>query len=527
MGSLRCQSARAYNTKAPDAVTFSGTDGSYTDTQTPTWSWIPSSTNGGIGTYVLKVDADPEFDLNSTTYLSTKVLSDNATHTLTVRQRDQVAGVLGAPKTFSYKIKVNPAGAPVVKSDANVPNNGLTNNPKFTWVSGDGGNGTYRVYINNILQTHPQPGGIQTAWSVPLASGDGTYAIRVSEQDQMGRWGSEGTFTIKLDRTGPTISNIKMKSPSFDLPENFITNKDKIRVTYLADENPMEYECLLSKDDAVNDCPLTGTDALGNSSTLTRHVWRRSYVAFFTPDGSGNGSSWQEATSNINLIESETSPTITEFWLGSGNYPQAKGLEGGTFTTSKSTSIYGGFNVASRPVNKAGRLINNTRFYGIDLLNDSKATYDGVVILGEVRMFGNNDVTMIDCTLESPPAPDYFGAAIQVNGKLYAKNLTVVNQAFEVSHMYYHPYIISVLEGSVATIEDGSIIGNHSTVAESIVMEVYGTLNLKGSLSIYGNSSGSTHTIYVYSHGNLVVDQSVSFACGDIRLFGGTSSCGK
>jgi hypothetical protein len=421
-------------------------------------------------------------------------------------------------------VKAFAAAAPTVKSDANVPNNGLTNNPKFTWVSGGGGNGTYRVSINNTPQPHPQgPNNFQTEWSVPSSSGDGTFTIKVEEYDQLGRLGSPGTFTIQLDRTGPTISNIKLKGPGYDLPDNFITNKTEITVAYTSDGTPKEYECKFSNLDGVNNCDLTGKDALGNSTTLTRKVYCRKHVIFLTSKGSGNGSSWQEATSNINILGIDQTPT-TEFWFDSGDY--TKGLGGGHWATLQSVSFYGGFSASQIPVNKEGRSNTGTVIHGWDALEGVNATYDKLLVKGEIRASYRTNITINDCTFESPIDPNVsFDAAIQTGGILTVRNIQMVGQVYEIPHYMYHPYLISILEGGTATFENGSIVNNTSTEETSVVIEVFGKLNLKGGLSIFGNNASSFKTIDVHPTGELVVDQEVNFSCAEISNFGGKVSC--
>lgn len=56
------------DTKAPDAVTFVGVDGGYTADATPTWTWKPSTTNGGIGKYLVKLNAGSEVAWDSATF---------------------------------------------------------------------------------------------------------------------------------------------------------------------------------------------------------------------------------------------------------------------------------------------------------------------------------------------------------------------------------------------------------------------------------------------------------------------------
>src|SRR5690606_13327806 len=166
--------------RAPDAVTFIGIDSGYTDDATPTWTWAPSTANGGIAEYVLKLDAGAEFTWAAAAYTPTTLLSDNAVHTLTVRQKDQVPGVVGAANSFSYRIKVNPPAAPTVKSAvAALANNGLTRNPGFTWTTGGGGNGKFRVKVN--AETAYRVNGVAgTTYSLPAGDADGIYKVSVS-----------------------------------------------------------------------------------------------------------------------------------------------------------------------------------------------------------------------------------------------------------------------------------------------------------------------------------------------------------
>lgn len=112
------------DTKVPDAVTFTGTDSTVAATLTPAWAWTPSAANGGIGSYVLKLDGGSEFDWPGKTYTPATPLSDHGWHTLTVKEKDQVSGATGAAKTFTYRVQVG--------FDPSKPWGGLKNPPVKT-----------------------------------------------------------------------------------------------------------------------------------------------------------------------------------------------------------------------------------------------------------------------------------------------------------------------------------------------------------------------------------------------------------
>lgn len=497
------------DTKAPDAVTFVGTDNSYSGSATPTWSWNPSGTNGGIGTYVLKMDAGIEFDYSSLAtpviYTPTTVLSDNQTHTLTVKQRDQVAGVVGTAKTFSFKIKVNAAGAPTVKSAvAALPNNGTTNNPKFTWTSGGGGNGNYRVKLDGgSYPANPQIlSGSPLEWTISAA--DGVHTLYVSEQDQLGRWSNDGSFTINLDRTGPAITAVKVKDGGFDLRDGFITNNGSITISYKSDGTAKEFPCTLSNDNASNVCSFSETDGLGNKTTYTANVWKRSKVLFFKPNGIGDGSSWEAASGDMSLFTGNgSSYSDYDFWLGSGTYP---GL-----SPQIPLNIYGGFNAAAYPTDTNGRDKTNTKMSGLLFDWVSGGLVDGVVMTGgfTVRIA---TMTMTDCQLQG-------GGSISVSdgGTLVANNLIAQNLSGFTNLIY--------VNFSTVTFNGGLITGNIPD-GQGTTIQIDGTATFKGGLNLNGNfTSQNPYVILLGSGSKLTIDDVKNFLCSRINNAGGSGSC--
>lgn len=493
------------DTRPPAAVSFTGIDSSYTASSTPTWTWTPSATNSGTGVYVLKLDAGAEFDWTSASFTPTTALSDNAIHTLTVREKDQVPGVTGAAKSFSYRVKVNPPSAPNVRSAANVANNGLTNNPGFAWTSGGGGNGRYRVRINSET-TYRVNGVAQTTWSVPATEADGIYTIRVSEQDDMGRWGTEGNFTINLDRTGPVYTEVRILGSTFDLRDGYITNAASLVISYKADAASKQFTCNLAQNNASNSCSAVNTDAAGNSSTLLRNIWRRSNVIFFTITGQGarDGSSWENARGDlVDFVNSTTGSEIDgkDLWIASGDY-SAKSIN----TQNKWCRLFGGFTASNFPTDISGR-INYSTFLGeITLLATDGAAFDGLTIKGITAM--TSEISFTNCRFTSSI---YFVMGVNIN-------------LFNCEAIDIDGNDAPALNIASEVVWDGGRISSNNPAGANYPIEVSAKLTLKGSLVVTGNS-GDGVWAQIHNRGNLIIENSVTMDCLTIYNEGGTVSC--
>jgi len=501
------------DSKVPDAVSFVGVDGAFTADDTPTWSWTSSTVNPGNGTFVLKLDAGPEFDGGSAkTFTPTTPLSDNATHTLTVKERDQVPGVTGPAKSFSFKVKVSPPAAPTVKSAvATLANNGTTNNPGFTWTSGGGGNGKFRMKLNTET-TYRINGVAVKLWSLAATDPDGTYSIHVSEQDDLGRWGEEGHFAIKLDRTGPTYSMIRIKGSTLDLRDGYITNADELTISYTSDGAPKEFTCILSKDDASNDCSQSNQDALGNTSIMRRNIIRKSKVVFFKPTASGtmDGSSWENARSDLADYLALDNSTAKDLWLASGNYSNQN-----PNIFFKWNNIYGGFDASKFPTDLNNRTKNNTLIGTIALFGaETLGTFDGLRMTKGMSADGVTQLNIVDC--------QFLGRISFTSGsKISIKNgeLTGVS----------HEYSSLAVSGAEVTWDGGRISGNNPTDAEgyAIITDPSGSLTFKGNLTISGN--GNPNIVgcpgcQFMNEGKLTISSPVSVACNTI-VNRGTGSC--
>jgi len=501
------------DTKAPDAVTFTGIDGSYTASATPTWTWSPSTTNGGIAKYMLKLDTSMEFEWTSTTFTPTTALIDDATHTLTVKQQDQVAGVTGAAKSFSYKVKVNPPSAPTVKSAAIVANNGLTNNSKFTWTPGGGGNGKYRVRLNaeTTYRTHPQTGGTQTDWSLASTDPDGTYTIHVSEQDDLGRWGPEGDFAIQLDRTGPVYTEVVFKGATLAVRDGYVTNADSITIAYKTDNVAKEFGCKLDASGAAKACKVVNSDDLGNSSTLQRTVYCRKNVVFFKPVASGanDGSSWENARSDLTAYLNLPDAQGKDLWLASGDYSNQD-----ISIFFKWANIYGGFNAASFPIDINFRTKTNTILGAVSFYGGTTTTtgvFDGLKFSKGFSISGL-PIILNECQSLGP-------ISITEGSVITASKTELTGVSGIVGALYLGT-------GAKLTWDGGKISDNIPTDSTVYAIEVDAstTLALTGTATVSGNGNPKIYGHQILNKGELTIEPTVAINCNDI-LNQGTGSC--
>lgn len=414
-------------------------------------------------------------------------------------------GVAGPAKSFVYKIKVNPPGTPIVKSAvAALANNGLTNNPGFTWTSGGAGNAKYRVKVNT--ETAYRVNGVaQTTFSLATTDADGTYKISVSEQDDLGRYGPEGSFTIILDRTAPVFANAKIVGKTYPLRDNFITNQPSVSISYTADGALKTFACTLT-DGAVKVCKGTAvTDAAGNSATYQVNIWQRSKVVFFTPTGTGDGSSWEEAASDIQAAV-DAGGSGLDFWLANGDYT----VKNNSLTIWGMTlNILGGFLFELYPTDTANRNKGGSILAHISTMG-TNGDWDGLQFvkssdglgLGLAMGSATQPTNIIDCQFKA-------GFQTTLGAVINFKNCRMIGVSGSIPPVHL---------GGNAIVWDGGAIQNNKAETESYGIEIdMGTsVTLKGALSVTGNT-GLFSSTQIYNNGALVVASSVTFACADIQ----------
>ncbi len=96
-----------------------------------------------------------------------------------------------------------PPSAPVVIGNNNLDDNITIN---WIWVSGGGGNGTYRYKLDDNNLTSNAEETISTSFSPSYTLPEGPHTLYVQEKDNAGNWSDSGSFTIVIDVNSSSVS---------------------------------------------------------------------------------------------------------------------------------------------------------------------------------------------------------------------------------------------------------------------------------------------------------------------------------
>ncbi|MEO6096490.1 MAG: Ig-like domain-containing protein [Fibrobacteria bacterium] len=188
---------------APGTPTFVAQPGSTTD-NTPTWTWTAVT---GAAKYQVRLD-DGDFtkttgtlDVTGLTYTA-GVLADGP-HTLYLRSLDNL-GNSSTAATQQVTVKTSLPATPVLVSSPAATSSVRT--PEWKWKSGDAakGNGTYKVWLNDVAQPNATTAGFKPTTALE----DGKYILKVKELDALGQESAAFlTFaSIAIDGTKPIIA---------------------------------------------------------------------------------------------------------------------------------------------------------------------------------------------------------------------------------------------------------------------------------------------------------------------------------
>lgn len=180
----------------------------------PIWTW---GTGGGAGNGIFQF----KFDDNNFTAGASAPAADtqfipaanlgDGLHTLYVRERDSL-GNWSDLGNSAITIDTLAPGAPKVNGSA------VTNtNPKWNWTSsGNGGSGEYRWKQDNTDLTTGATTGRDTTFTASAFTNGGSYVLYVQERDAAGNWSQNGSFTTKVNTSGPPspIISVDPASPT-------------------------------------------------------------------------------------------------------------------------------------------------------------------------------------------------------------------------------------------------------------------------------------------------------------------------
>lgn len=215
---------------------------SSTNSPVPTWSWTAGT--GGNGSYRYRLDnANLSTGATSTTVRSYTPTSNlaNGLHTLCVQEQD-MAGIWSASGCASVTVNYTPLAAPIVMLNPAVSSTTNTQ-PTWVWSSGGGGNGTYRMELDN---SNLSTGSTQTtalSYTPDSAIANGSHTLYVQERDSSGDWSASGSASVivlnaatsKLEVVGASGTILKStdSGTTWTAQSNTLSSQDLYSVYYV------------------------------------------------------------------------------------------------------------------------------------------------------------------------------------------------------------------------------------------------------------------------------------------------------
>ncbi|MEO6095592.1 MAG: Ig-like domain-containing protein [Fibrobacteria bacterium] len=294
------------------------------------WTWVKANSDGS-GKFKVKINGGPEIDAAQVEYtLAAADMMDGTVYGLSVKETDPVAG--DGPWSAEKKVLFDSKKpSPSINVTATP-----TKTPEWQWTS-NGGIGTFRWHYKGQTAGSAGTGAAKTFTPTNLATGSHTLCVQEKDSPEWGEeWGTETCALVVVDKDGPSIIDIQP-------PDGFVTNQKTITITFKAGTEAKSYVCILGLDNAENPCNLTASDALGNTTTVARKIWRRSKVVFVRKDASGSGISFDDAFGSVRQALSQLGSDQNQVWIMEGSYPMT-GTPGPYVPSG--VSIYGGFSTA-------------------------------------------------------------------------------------------------------------------------------------------------------------------------------------
>lgn len=244
-------------------------------------TWDPPTTGGAVTGYIVywSTTSGSFSDAYSTT-----VVGDNSTMVTSLDQTGtyyfivkayNAAGVGPASNEVSWSAATSLA-VPVVSGIS--PTNNTA--PTWSWISGGGGNGTFRYRLDNSDLSTGSTQTTNTSYMSSSALGEGSHTLYVQERDATGFWSTSGSKTITIDITAPdaaaSLSSIYYSVTSSGITISGSNTGDVSRIRlyvnniFYADITPSgtswsyTYAGALSGSEVFK---LTTVDAVGNESS--------------------------------------------------------------------------------------------------------------------------------------------------------------------------------------------------------------------------------------------------------------------
>ena len=175
----------------------------------PTWRWSSGAVKT-LGFFRVRLDNDTLSGgviVGDTAYASPAPLADGP-HTLYVQERDS-SGLFSVPAAMTLTVDTQSPIPPDVANDSLSAN--ADPRPGWHWTSGGGGNGSYRVKIDDEDLESGATALSLRKYVSPDSLAPGIHVLRVQERDEAGNWSSSGAAIVEVlppDTTPPNPPNL-------------------------------------------------------------------------------------------------------------------------------------------------------------------------------------------------------------------------------------------------------------------------------------------------------------------------------
>ncbi|MBN1306494.1 MAG: hypothetical protein JXA18_01155 [Chitinispirillaceae bacterium] len=182
-------------------------------TTTPLWEWEPGGNSGnGVYRYVLDnndFSGDKGTETDTTFFRSPSSLIEG-THTLFIQERDSSGNW---SKTASWAILIDQTGPEAPQVTGTTPTNDRT--PTWTWIGSGAEEPVFRFKLDSAKFTAADTiDTTATSFSPDEELDEGDHTLYVKERDEAGNWSASGSFTIRIDITGPQAPTVTAVTPT-------------------------------------------------------------------------------------------------------------------------------------------------------------------------------------------------------------------------------------------------------------------------------------------------------------------------
>lgn len=323
------------------------------------WAW--TRTGEAADSFLVSLNGAAAVKQAGLTY----VLSNpaNQSYTLQVQEVDP-AGNLSAPVSGTIVVDKSAPPAPTVSGTT------PTGNPTWSWTPGNGSDGA-RVYRYRLsTATSYSIEGAATSHT-PTGLATGIYTLQVQERDAAGNWSIDGSFSIVVDKTGPTLS---ISSPSeMGRVANFnpqvtgsVDDANSVsKVEYRL--NSSGYVVLARSGSSwsftagynvgLNTVWIRGEDGFGNQDSIQIKIYKYPNVVFVRKGATGSGKSWEDALGELHaaLDTTRSYSAGTEIWVTKGRYKSNPTYDGIMYAVWSNFKLLGGFDEKVPSVDTSSR----------------------------------------------------------------------------------------------------------------------------------------------------------------------------